>query len=210
MRIAIPIVFNIICAVDKNYVLGNSESNDMPWKNDKSTKWDMMYFKNITNEKILIMGMNTCLSIKKPLKNRWNIILGDINRVKENKEMFVPINDKFIFDLNNKDKNFFIIDTIENLIKVVYFNILNNPDKYLLYNLSNIFVIGGKKLFLKFLNKDIVSLIYMNKFNKKYNGDIIFPTEYLTRYDKIVNTNCGNGYSIIYKNKNKVNIYLDT
>lgn len=64
-------MINCIVAVDKNWGIG---------KNNKllfNLKKDMQYFKKMTENKIVLMGENTLLSMpgSKPLKNRVNVVL---------------------------------------------------------------------------------------------------------------------------------------
>jgi dihydrofolate reductase len=64
---------NVIVAVDNNWGIGckNNLLYEIPE--------DMQFFKNKTDGKVVIMGLNTLLSLpgSKPLKNRVNIILSD-------------------------------------------------------------------------------------------------------------------------------------
>ena len=63
--------FNLICAVSLNGVIGNSETNSIPWY----LPTDLRYFKSKTFNKTVIMGSNTYRSIGKPLKDRRNIVI---------------------------------------------------------------------------------------------------------------------------------------
>lgn len=62
-------MINIIVAMDKNQIIGLN--NDLPWK----LSGDLKYFKEITSNKIVVMGRKTYESIGKPLPNRTNIVL---------------------------------------------------------------------------------------------------------------------------------------
>lgn len=64
-------MINAVVAVDKNWGIG--KNNHLLF----SSKKDMQYFKDLTINKIVVMGENTFLSLpnKKPLKNRTNIVL---------------------------------------------------------------------------------------------------------------------------------------
>ena len=62
----------IIVAMSKNGVIGNTETNDLPWKLPD----DLKYFKSKTLGSDVIMGRKTFDSLGgKPLKDRNNIIL---------------------------------------------------------------------------------------------------------------------------------------
>jgi dihydrofolate reductase len=60
---------SIISAVDKNFLIGNS--NHLPWQ----IKEDLQYFRQKTLGHPVIMGKQTWLSLGKPLDGRTNIIL---------------------------------------------------------------------------------------------------------------------------------------
>ena len=59
----------IIAAVDKNYGIG--KNNDLLFHFKK----DLAYFKSLTLNHKVVMGYNTFKSLKKPLKDRENIII---------------------------------------------------------------------------------------------------------------------------------------
>lgn len=63
--------FNLICAVALNGVIGDSETNSIPWY----LPTDLNYFKAKTLGKTIIMGSRTFESIGKPLQNRRNVVI---------------------------------------------------------------------------------------------------------------------------------------
>lgn len=63
-----------IIAMDKNGTIGNGDA--LPWAGDASTKWDMDSFKKLTTGHVVLMGYKTYKSLKKPLKNRLNLVTG--------------------------------------------------------------------------------------------------------------------------------------
>ena len=63
--------FSVIAAVALNGVIGDSASNSIPWK----LSADLKHFKRYTLGKTVIMGSTTFNSLKKPLKDRRNIVL---------------------------------------------------------------------------------------------------------------------------------------
>lgn len=63
--------FSVIAAVAMNGVIGNSQTNDIPWK----LSADLKHFKKYTLGKTVIMGSTTFNSLKKPLKDRRNVVL---------------------------------------------------------------------------------------------------------------------------------------
>jgi dihydrofolate reductase len=63
--------FEMICAVSLNGVIGNSETNSMPWHIPS----DLKHFKEHTVGKTVIMGSNTFLSLGRKLPNRKNVVI---------------------------------------------------------------------------------------------------------------------------------------
>ena len=88
-------IINIIAAVGKNLELG--KDNKLIWP----IKEDLIYFKEKTLNKTVVMGENTYNSIGKPLPNRNNIVLSYDK--KEIKDVIVINNYKDIFNLNEKE-----------------------------------------------------------------------------------------------------------
>ena len=67
---------NLIVAVDENFAIGRN--NKLLFHISK----DMIYFKKMTTNKIVVMGEKTYLSLpKKPLQNRTNIVLSQEGNV---------------------------------------------------------------------------------------------------------------------------------
>ena len=62
-------MINIICALSNNYVIGSN--GIIPW----TIKTDMVRFRKLTTNNIVIMGRKTYESIGKPLPNRINIVI---------------------------------------------------------------------------------------------------------------------------------------
>ena len=120
---------------------GISKNNIIPW----NIKEDMLFFKNITtnNSKnnVVIMGKNTALSLSKPLLNRINICISS----------------------SIKELNGFIIEKdLESAIKKAETLIDDN---------SEIFIIGGSKLYNETLESYKFDKIYYTHINKNYNCD---------------------------------------
>ncbi len=65
-------MISLIFAIDPNYLIGND--NDLPWNYPE----DLRYFKKITENKTVLMGLETFRSIisrnGKPLPNRHSVI----------------------------------------------------------------------------------------------------------------------------------------
>jgi len=62
---------SLIVAMDKNRLIGNTETNSIPWKLPE----DLKYFREKTLNKIIIMGRKTYESIGKPLPKRINYVI---------------------------------------------------------------------------------------------------------------------------------------
>lgn len=63
--------FSLICAVSLNGVIGNSETNSIPWY----LPTDLRFFKSKTFDHTVVMGSNTYRSIGKTLPNRRNVVI---------------------------------------------------------------------------------------------------------------------------------------
>lgn len=107
---------NLIVCVDKNYGIGMD--NKILFRISS----DLKYFKEMTNNKVVVMGYNTFLSLpnSKPLNNRINIILTQ---------------------KNIKIDNAIVINSISKL-----FSELKN------YKTQDIFVIGGEQIYKELIN----------------------------------------------------------
>lgn len=63
--------FNLIAAVAMNGVIGNSDTNSIPWH----LSGDFKHFKTTTSGQTIVMGSRTYQSIPGPLKNRRNVVV---------------------------------------------------------------------------------------------------------------------------------------
>ena len=137
---------SLIVAADKN--LGIGKYNQLPWK----LKTEMKFFRNKTEAKnasytnIVIMGRNTWESIPqqfRPLRNRVNIVLTSR-----------PVN-------SNLYQDTFFVNSLENAFRVCQ---SYSTQKMV----SQIFIIGGQKLYQEILSNPETDL---------YNLDKIYQTE---------------------------------
>ena len=142
-------MFELICAVDSNYAIG--QNNRLPW----NCKNELIHFKNITKGSTLIMGRKTCESLPY-LENRNIICLSrnknlDITNWK-NKENTVIVNSvNQILSMYNTSTTFFVAggsDIYElflsnklcSVIHISYMKIkADNPDTYFNRNLLSDF-----------------------------------------------------------------------
>jgi dihydrofolate reductase len=138
------IEFNMIVAHDRNYGIGNH--GNIPWYITE----DLKYFRDITLNHIVVMGRKTYDSIppiRKPLKNRINIILTN------NPENYKSY-DNLIYCKEDK------LD--------YYINYYYNTN-----NINKVFYIGGSEIYKKYLNK--INNLYVTYVDNDYKCDIFFP-----------------------------------
>ena len=131
-----------ILAVDDKY--GLAKNGKIPWKN----KEDLTFFKNKTINNIVVMGINTLLSLpkKEPLLNRHNIVItGDTDKYSK---------------LYNDFKNIEFV-TASNVINKLH----SFPDK-------TIFIIGGNQVYNLLL--PYCSTIWLTKIKGNYDCDLFF------------------------------------
>jgi dihydrofolate reductase len=164
--------FNIIVAVDKKWGIGK--------KNKLLTylKGDMEYFRNITQNSIVVMGYNTYLSLtKKPLPNRLNIVL------------------------TKKDialQNCYVVNNIDDLFRLLAK--INKDNK------RKVFIIGGSNVYKQLIN--YCDRLYITHIDNIFNADTFFPEidekewKIETVYPNVDNTNDSYNYVFkIYKRK---------
>lgn len=148
--------FELFVAMSENGVIG--DKNKIPWHIPE----DLMRFKNMTNNSIVIMGRKTFESLPNgPLQNRLNIVLSRNHYDYE----------------SNKHNDELIFVTMDNI-----FDVLENYKK----EYEKIFIIGGSNIYKLFINR--CSLLHVTLVCKHINGDSVFPyhMNYLTKNYKIL------------------------
>jgi dihydrofolate reductase len=145
--------FNIIVAHCKNNGIGYQ--NSLPW----NIKSDLQKFKTLTTgdgNNCIIMGKNTWNSLNKPLPNRDNLIL-------------------------SKTLN---LDYINNNNIIKTFNELESlKDFLMLKDYSEIWIIGGEKIYELFLNSNIIiKNIYITFIDSDFICDTCFPKIDMNKY----------------------------
>ena len=146
-------MFNLIACLDSKNGIG--KDNSIPWKCPE----DLKYFKGLTENNIVVMGRKTFDSIdKKPLKNRFNIIISSTLY----KEDFTFENLSIVKDFKSA------LNEIENFKK------LNGKS-------IETFVIGGASIYQYFLStfKYQIKNIYITRINKNHDCDTFFPIKYI-------------------------------
>ncbi len=131
---------NLIVAFDNNYLIG--KDYELPWDYPE----DVKYFHEKTLNSTVIMGYRTMECLKKPLKDRINIVI--------NRNVHGMICEKGFFHVNSLKK------AIE----------YNNE-----YFHKTIFIIGGTKIYEEALLKFNLNLLFITKINKNFEGNIYFP-----------------------------------
>lgn len=130
-------MISLIASIGKNGEIG--KNNELIWH----IKEDMQYFKQMTLNHPVIMGFNTYKSIGRALPNRKNIVITKNNKNKIN------------------DKNIFVYDDINNLIKG-----LKDDEEY--------FIIGGSSIYQAFY--DVADKLYLTEINAEdKTADSYFP-----------------------------------
>ena len=143
---------SIISAMTKDKIIG--AKNNLPWR----IKEELQYFKQITLNKVIIMGSNTFSSINsKPLPNRYNIV------VTKNPEKFLSVNQYDNYD------NISFVSTIDASLK--------QAEKFYVRDAiednKEIMVIGGGAIYKQFL--PLASKLYLSIIKNNYIGDVYFP-----------------------------------
>lgn len=96
--------FNLIAAVSLNGIIGDSQTNSIPWY----LPHDLKYFKSVTDSKTIVMGSNTFRSIGKPLPSRRNVVISrsrDIYNNYDIDDLYYSFSDA----LKYEKENFFVI-----------------------------------------------------------------------------------------------------
>ena len=145
--------FNIIVAHCKNNGIGYQ--NNLPW----NIKSDLQKFKTLTTgdgNNCIIMGKNTWNSLNKPLPNRDNLILSK------------TLNLDYINN-NNIIKTFYELESL--------------TDFLMLKDYSEIWIIGGEKIYELFLNSNIIiKNIYITFIDSDFICDTYFPKIDVNKY----------------------------
>jgi len=136
---------SLIAAVTKNGIIG--KDNDMPW----SLPADLKYFKEKTQNKIVIMGRRTWESIgERPLPNRMNVIITSIPE---------KVNTKF----QNVGSVLTLMDALAEVARAE-----KESGKE-----QEVFIIGGGQLYKEAIK--IADKLYITEIQAEIDGDIKFP-----------------------------------
>jgi dihydrofolate reductase / thymidylate synthase len=186
-------VFDMILCMDNKQGIGifDKKTNiyKLPWLN----KLDMIHFQNITTctinplkKNIVVSGYNTWLSLGKVLPKRYNVII-----------------DSHITDPECTHEAMFI-DTNYNLC-----------DLYNMYtDAESIFIIGGKKIYEKYISHPNLRYIFITHLNQDYNCNISMSNDFMKELNKYDYDVLGENDNMIFRKYNARSHsefqYLDT
>lgn len=171
---------DFIVAIDNKF--GIAKQSKLPWRNDRIGKEDMKRFKQITMYRPIIMGRKTYETLKKPLKNRINIVIS--SKYKTITTFGINTDSPIVYIKSYNDVLKYV-KTLPTFIK------LPNLDK-------NPIIIGGNSLYKACINDPRLRFGYVGKINKDYNCDCFLeiPIEPLLTYDDSIGLPIFNSYTI--------------
>ncbi len=174
---------SFIVATSLNGVIGNN--NELPFK----SKGDMMRFKNITMDNVVIMGRKTFESIKKPLQGRVNIVISSTYEDSYN-ELYTEQQSAYPTRLYK----------FKSLVKALEFSKTfgkESPAR------KEIFIIGGGTLYDQTLH--LCNKIYLTVFLQEIEGDTFFYKETIEKYKDDILRNKVMNNIVHYQFTNSVN-----
>lgn len=137
-----------ILAVDEEFGIGID--NKLAWHNPE----DLKEFQRLTLYNIVVMGRNTFLSLKRPLKNRVNIIISGDADFKQSIELLSKTNPEY--------KHCIVASNVKDLIK----NLRESQDK------RDAFIIGGRQIYEQLLFE--CDEIYVSLIDGAHNCNVFF------------------------------------
>lgn len=157
--------YNMIVAADDYWCIGKNGTllDHFPE--------DMKYFRNITKNKVVVMGRTTQESLPNRLflKSRINMVLShNYHGCNTNVD---PDGKSYVFYLKD-------INIIPEFIKTINYTIVNYKNEYSNFNYitdGDVFIIGGGQIYKTFLENDMIDTIYLTKIHHEYNGDTFIP-----------------------------------
>lgn len=133
-------MITIIVCCDQNYLIGDGDT--LPWHYAE----DLKFFKETTINNTIIMGRKTWDSLpRKPLKNRFNIIMS--RNFDDSREVLSHEDVAYAADID----------------MALYWHNKFNKGK-------EIYIIGGSQIYNLFLETGIVDQIIMTKLNKAFKA----------------------------------------
>jgi dihydrofolate reductase len=136
----------LIAAVDENGIIGDSQSNTIPWYLPE----DLKRFKALTADNVVIMGRKTWESLpRKPLPERFNVVL--------TKDVM-----EFCSTIKGTPPHL-VTDDFDHAIKMM-------KELY-----DSIFIIGGAKIYEAAIRKNLATGIFLTRVHLSSGGDVKFP-----------------------------------
>jgi len=159
-RTRMPSISFIVARSHPGNVIGYK--NALPWHLGS----DLKRFREVTTGHVVIMGLNTHVSIGRTLPKRINIVLTQSYMASNTSEIDVDADTQLIFT-NKLEETLFVADVIS-----------------ICRGKKDIFVIGGQHmfdLFRKFVNK-----VYLTQVYAEVNGDAFFDMKFEQKEWKII------------------------
>lgn len=143
-----------IMAQDKDGLVGIN--NDLPWKDDPETKWDMKHFKETTTGYPIIMGYKTFVTFKKPLKNRLSFVIDSHDSLSDQENVERAIEAK---EFN--DTKFYTVDSLKTAREII--EQATDVDKA--------YLIGGATTLIRAIINNSLDKLILTTFDKSYFKD---------------------------------------
>ena len=138
-------ILSSIAAMARNRVIG--KDNQLPWHLPE----DLKFFKEKTKGHVMIMGRKTFESFKKPLPNRFHIVIS-----RQENYQFSDPTVEIVHDLHSALELAHMLTT-----------------KYHAKFGDEVFVVGGGEIYRQ--SMDLVDRIYLTIIEKDFEGDAKFP-----------------------------------
>lgn len=151
-------MISLIAVISKNLALGYK--NKLLWQ----LPTDMIRFKKITSNHVVVMGRKTFESLVKPLVNRFNLVIS------RDQEFIKKIN-------GQKLSNLIAVDSLEKALKI------GGSQKVQKLYPGEIFIIGGARVYQQAIN--LADRLYLTVVDQLVNqADAFFPD--YSQFKKII------------------------
>lgn len=143
-----------IMAQDQDGLVGLN--NDLPWKNDPETKWDMKHFKETTTGYPIIMGYKTFITFKKPLKNRINFVIDSHDSLSDHENV------KHAAEVKEfNDTEFYTVDSLKTAKEII--------EQFI--DTDRAYLIGGATTLIRAVINNGLDKLILTTFKKSYFKD---------------------------------------
>jgi dihydrofolate reductase len=163
-------IIKIVVACDNDHNIGRN--GDMPWE---KVKKDLKHFKDLTSQKIILMGSKTFQSLgSKPLPNRTNIVLTS--------------NPDFLLPIQNQYPNLVLFKSFDELSE---------------FKLDELYIIGGASIYNHFWDK--ADELYITRIDAIFdNCDTKIQEVDLTKYELVDETEDFDVYNLRFQKYQKI------